>query len=386
MSNKSIILLLFFSILLFVQNEDYKSFTSKLNLNLEEVHVTTEDRYVNTIWILTSNDPLNRNGKSIILQHGLLDGAFSFLILEKDSLAKKLCDEGYIVYLPYIRGTQFSRSHLDYDSSLNSNYWDFSFDQMAQYDLPAVINYVKQRDGVEKVYYIGHSQGTLIFFLAYMNNPEFLEKNIQKFVALGTVPNVNNAPHFLIKLFQKSRILNLIPVKNFLTFPIEIGQIFVPFCTSKAKVLCNTILSVAFGGLEDTGRIDYERLAKNIYLYEPGGTSLQNMKHWIQIYTAKKVQKYDYGSRSENKKHYGTNSPPVYDLNQMKKYSIPSLMTISDADPFANPQDTLECIDNIEDKNVVELLSLTNYNHIDYFWADSAIDEVFPKVLNFINE
>jgi len=110
------------------------------------------------------------------------------------------------------------------------------------------------------------------------------------------------------------------------------------------------------------------------------------MKHWIQIYTAKKVQKYDYGSRSENKKHYGTNSPPVYDLNQMKKYSIPSLMTISDADPFANPQDTLEFIDNIEDKNVVELLSLTNYNHIDYFWADSAIDEVFPKVLNFINE
>ena len=386
MNNKSIILLLFFSILLFVQNEDYKSFTAKLNLNLEEVQVTTEDRYINTIWILTSNDPLNRNGKSIILQHGLLDGAFTWLILEKDSLAKKLCDEGYIVYLPYIRGTQFSRSHLDYDSSLNSNYWDFSFDQMAQYDLPAIINYIKQRDRVEKVYYIGHSQGSLIFFLAYMNNPEFLENNIKKFVALGTIPNVNNAPHFLIKLFQKSRILNLIPVKNFLTFPIEIGQILVPFCTSKAKALCNTILSVAFSGLEDTRRIDYERLAKNIYLYEPGGTSLQNMKHWIQIYTAKKVQKYDYGSRSENKKHYGTNSPPVYDLNQMKKYSIPSLMTISDADPFANPQDTLEFIDNIEDKNVVELLSLTNYNHIDYFWADSAIEEVFPKVLNFIRE
>ena len=161
-------------------------------------------------------------------------------------MAKKLCEEGYVVYLPYIRGTQFSRSHLDYDSSLNSEYWDFSFDQMAKYDLPTVINYVKERDKVEKVYYIGHSQGTLIFFLVYINNTEFKEKNIKKFVALGTVPNVNNAPHFLIKLFEKSNILDLIPVKNFLTFPKEIGQILVPFFISKSKFLCNIILSVCF--------------------------------------------------------------------------------------------------------------------------------------------
>ena len=384
MTNKIFCLLLFFSILLFIHSEDYKSYTSKLNLDLEEVQVVTEDRYINTVWVLTSKNQSNRNGKSVILQHGLLDGGFSWLILEQDSLAKKLCDEGYTVYLPYIRGTQFSRSHLDYDSTLNSDYWDFSFDEMAKYDLPAVVNLVKKRDNVEKVYYIGHSQGTLIYFLAYMNNPQFLEKNIKKFVALGTVPNVNNAPHFLIKLFEKSNILDLVPVKNFLTFPKEMGQVLVPFCTSKAKVLCNKILSICFGGLKDTGRVNYDRLGKNIFLYEPGGTSLRNMKHWIQIYKAKKVQKYDYGSLVENLIHYGKIVPPAYDLKQMKKYSIPSLMTISDSDPFAEPQDTLDFIDNIENKNIVEVLSLTNYNHIDYFWADSAVQEIFPKVLNFI--
>ena len=383
MANR-IFFLTLFSLILLVKNEDYKSFISNLNLNLEEVEVITEDRYINTIWILTSKDPLNRNGESLVLQHGLLDGAFTWLILGQDSLAKKLCEEGYIVYLPYIRGTQFSLSHLDYDSGLNSDYWEFSFDEIAQYDLPTVINYIKQRDKVEKVTYIGHSQGTLIYFLAYMNNPEFLEKNIKKFVALGTVPNVNNAPHFLIKLFEKSGILNLIPVKNFLTFPKEVGEVFVPLCTSKARSLCHKILSVCFGGLEDTGRIDYERLGKNIFMYEPGGTSLRNMKHWIQIYKAKRAQKYDYGTKVKNLLHYGSISPPAYDLNQMKKYSIPSLMTTSDADPFANPQDTLEFINNIENKNIVQILSLTNYNHIDYFWADSAIEEIFPKVIDFI--
>ena len=382
MTNRFFFLALF-SLLLLVKNEDYKSYITNLNLNFEEVEIITEDRYINTIWILTSKDRLNRNGESLVLQHGLLDGAFTWLILGQDSLAKKLCEEGYIVYLPYVRGTQFSRSHLDYDSSLNSEYWEFSFDEIAQYDLPAVINYIKERDKVEKVTYIGHSQGTLIYFLSYMNNPEFLEKNIKKYVALGTVPNVNNATHFLIKLFEKSGILNLIPIQNFLTFPKEIGKIFVPFCTSKARGLCNKILSVCFGGLEDTGRIDYERLGKTIFMYEPGGTSLRNMKHWIQIYKAKRLQKYDYGEL-KNLIHYGSVNPPVYDLNQMKKYSIPSLMTISDADPFANPQDTIEFIDNIENKNIVQILSLSNYNHIDYFWADSAIEEIFPKVIDFI--
>ena len=378
-------LLLLSSLFISVFNEDYKSYISNLGLDLEEETVTTEDRYVNIMWRLTSKDPNNRNGKSVIMQHGLLDGAFTFLILAEDSLPKKLCDEGYVVYLPYIRGTQFSRSHLDYDSGLTSKYWDFSFDHMAAYDVPANINFVKNRDGVEKVYYIGHSQGSLTFFLAYMNNPEFMEKNIAKFIALGTVPNVNNAPHFLIKLFDKSKILNLIPVKNFLTLPKEVGQVFVPLCTSKAKFLCNSILSLAFSGTHETGRIDYDRLGKNIYLYEPGGTSLQNMKHWIQIYKAKRAQKYDYGL-VENLKHYGQTTPPVYDLKKMKGYSIPSLMTISDADPFANPQDTLDFVDNIENKKVVNILSLTNYNHIDYFWADSAVQEIFPKVMDFLDE
>ena len=386
MRNNTLILLLLSYLLSFINTEDYKSFISNLNLDLEEVTVVTKDRYVNSIWILASNDPSNRNGKSVILQHGLLDGSWTWLILGQDSLAKKLCDEGYRVYLPYVRGTQFSRSHLDYDSSLNSDYWNFSFDQIAEYDIPANINYVKNRDGVDKVYYMGHSQGTLTFFLAYMNNPEFMENNIAKFIALGTVPNVNNAPHFLIKLVEKSKILDLIPVKNMLTFPKELGQILVPFCTSKAKVLCHTILSLSFSGTHETGRTDYDKLGKNIFLYEPGGTSIQNLKHWIQIYKAKRVQKYDYGSIIENMKHYGQINPPVYDLKQMRGYSIPSIITISDSDPFANPQDTLDFIDNIENKNIVNVMSLTNYNHIDYFWSESAAQEIFPKVINFLAE
>ena len=74
MINKIILLLL----LLCYNAEDYKSFISKLNLKLEEATIVTEDRYINNIWILGSSDPSNRNGKSVILQHGLLDGHLLF--------------------------------------------------------------------------------------------------------------------------------------------------------------------------------------------------------------------------------------------------------------------------------------------------------------------
>ena len=385
MINKKLVFIIINVLLSFVKSEDYKSFISKLNLNLEEIQVVTEDRYVNTIWALTSKDEFNRNGKSIIVQHGLLDTAFTWLILEDKSIAKLLCDEGYKVYLPNMRGNQFSKSHYDYDSSLNSKYWEFSFDEMAQYDLPSIVNLIKKRDGVEKIDYMGHSQGTLIFFLAYMNNPDFMEKNINKFIAVGTVPNINNAEHFLLDLAVKSNIAKLIPVKNFLNFPKELGQVLVPFCSGKAKNLCHTIMRICFGGFEDTGRVDYEKLGKNIFMHMPGGTSLQNMKHWLQLFDTKKTAKYDFGS-IDNIIHYGSIYPPTYDLSRMRNYKIKSLIAVSDSDPFCNPLDTLEFLLKIDDQSVIEILSLKYYNHIDYLWADSSYEDIYTKVLDFLGQ
>ena len=63
MQNKIFLLLIIYLLFSSVKSEDYKSYIAKLNLNLEEIQVVTEDRYVNTIWALTSKDEFNRNGK-----------------------------------------------------------------------------------------------------------------------------------------------------------------------------------------------------------------------------------------------------------------------------------------------------------------------------------
>lgn len=37
-----------------------------------------------------------------------------------------------------------------------------SLDEMAKYDLPDTINFIVEKTGQERLYYVGHSQGTTI--------------------------------------------------------------------------------------------------------------------------------------------------------------------------------------------------------------------------------
>jgi len=80
-------------------------------------------------------------------------------------LPKILSDSGYDVWMTNNRGNAISFEHEQSDiySAFNpfSEYWDFSFDEMAKYDVKANINYILRVTKKQKLSWIGHSQGTL---------------------------------------------------------------------------------------------------------------------------------------------------------------------------------------------------------------------------------
>ena len=65
----------------------------------------------------------------------------------------------------------------------------FSWDEMAKYDVPGMINYILNVTGNTQLYYAGHSQGTIMAFSAFSQDKD-LGKKVKIFFALGPVTTV----------------------------------------------------------------------------------------------------------------------------------------------------------------------------------------------------
>jgi len=124
--------------------------------------VETEDGYILGLQRVRSNNTVF-GSPVVFLQHGVLANSESFLLMGKDSLAFKLADLGFDVWLGNSRGNVYSRRHvtLNPDSEEDhKKFFDFSFYEMGKYDLPAEFDYVLNVTRREKLTYIAHSQGT----------------------------------------------------------------------------------------------------------------------------------------------------------------------------------------------------------------------------------
>lgn len=133
----------------------------------------------------------------VLLQHGLfIDGVTWVLNSPDESLPFILVHNGFDVWLTNIRGTKYSREHR----SLGPNdmaYWDWSWDELASYDLPASVQYVYSHTG-QKMHYVGHSMGTLMVMAALSQNQ--LLNMLRSAALLSPIASMNHITSLPIKL------------------------------------------------------------------------------------------------------------------------------------------------------------------------------------------
>lgn len=134
----------------------------------------------------------NKKRPVVFLQHGILADSSTWCSSGSDrSLAFVLADEGYDVWMGNSRGNLYSRSHVSLNPDTDELYWRFSWQHMSEYDLPAMIDAILKVTRTQKLYYIGHSQGTLTAFTRLAEDPEFNDK-IHLMIGLGPVATLGN--------------------------------------------------------------------------------------------------------------------------------------------------------------------------------------------------
>ncbi|XP_034994244.1 lysosomal acid lipase/cholesteryl ester hydrolase-like [Zootoca vivipara] len=350
----------------------------------EEHDVTTDDGYILTVFRIPhgradSPDPSAGPRPVVFLQHGLLvDAANWFQNLPHNSLAFMLADAGYDVWLGNSRGNNWSRRHHIL-SPRSPKFWEFSFDQMAKYDLPAAIDYVLQKTGQEQLFYIGHSQGTTMAFIAFSTNPKLAAK-IKLYIALGPVATVKHArtPLAKLSLLHEVQIKAMFGMKEFLPKTFFGSSIAAEFCSRNLLApICGNLLFILCGFNEknlNLSRVD-------VYAAQaPSGTSVQNMIHWKQSVLSGKLQAYDYGL-FDNLARYNKVQPPEYNIRDM---NVTTIVWSGGNDWLSGPEDVDVLIPKI--KNLLYHKSIPEWNHLDFVYGLDAADRMYYKIIENLKE
>ncbi|XP_045883645.1 LOW QUALITY PROTEIN: lipase member J [Meles meles] len=314
----------------------------------------------------------------VYLQHGLFTSASSWISnLPNNSLGFILADAGYDVWMGNSRGTTWSRKHK-YLKTNSKEFWAFSFDEMAKYDLPASIDFIVKHTGQEEIFYIGHSQGTTIAFITFSTIPQIAER-IKIFFALAPVFSIKYSKSPLIKLAYKWRsvLKTFFGNKDFLpntSFKRFVGSKLCPL--KIIGKICRDILFMIYG--YDQENLNMSRM--DVYLsHNPAGTSVQNILHWSQVFHSSHLRAFDWGSPVLNLVHFNQSTSPFYDVKNM---NVSTATWNGGNDLLADPQDVKNLLSEIT--NHIYHKTISCYNHIDFLFSLDVYQQVYREIIDII--
>ncbi|NXG17899.1 LIPM Lipase, partial [Grallaria varia] len=348
----------------------------------EEYEVLTPDGYYVRLNRIPHGreKPRNRVARPVVfLQHGIFgEGSHWVENLANNSLGFILADSGYDVWLANSRGTTWSRRHRHL-SAAQEEFWDFSFHEMAMYDLPAMVDFVLQKAGQKQLYYIGYSQGCTIAFIAFSAMPELAQK-IKMFFALAPVVTAKHARSPTMKmsflLDKNLKMIQLLLGRTEASLRIRGLWRFMPQLCSLTLLHkpCANLLFLLGGYNEknlNTTRLD-------VYTsHYPDGTSVKNIIHWAQVVKTGEFKAFDYGS--ENLAVYQQDTPPFYRVEEML---VPTAVWSGGEDWAADWRDVRLLLPRIA--HLVTYIHIPDWNHWDFVWGLDAPGRLYSSILKLM--
>jgi len=97
--------------------------------------------------------------RPVVAQHGVVTNGRNMDLDERHSIARYLASRGFDVWVPSLRGVGPSDRP---DGATRRNDW--SFDDVAAHDVPAILGFVQARTGAAQVDWVGHSMGGMLLY------------------------------------------------------------------------------------------------------------------------------------------------------------------------------------------------------------------------------
>jgi pimeloyl-ACP methyl ester carboxylesterase len=369
--------------------------------------VTTPDGYILTLFRI--NKAPHQNQPPVLLQHGLLDSSYTWVNnFAHQSLGFILADQGLDVWAGNSRGNKYGRDHTTLNPDEDQAFWDFSWQDMAEFDLPTVVNYVIETTGFESLGYVGHSQGTTQMFAAGSSSSSypstssssstsssfsshhpsssndssgklFLDR-INLFVALAPVAYVSNLRSQLLRILAQKPLNNILDHSGLHEFlPDSSGlDVLAPELCAVSPAVCHLFIDQLCG---PSTSLNASRIA--VYVSEtPAGTSKKNIMHWAQAISSASFRKFDYDH--VNRAIYGKSNrggnpePPRYNLSN---FSIPTALFYGGNDYLSDADtDVQQIIKEASPGVIVHVQRIEEYAHLDFVWGVDAHLKIYPQV------
>ncbi|XP_073948856.1 lipase 3-like [Choristoneura fumiferana] len=351
----------------------------------EEHTVATDDGYILTLFRITKGVKCQDEKKRtpVLLMHGLLLNADCWLDAGPEAgLAYLLSDSCIDTWVGSVRGTHYSRNHINLNPDRDKEFWQFSVDEIGLFDIPALIDYVLNKTGVKQLNYIGFSQGAGTYFIMCSERPGYCDKSK---VVIALAPATR---HFYTKSILFRGVPQLIMHKKELLEALGVWEIFArglplyAFLSNACQYVqafdfCESVL--ALFDAPHPGSIaskTYPSLFKHIL----AGTSTQNIARYGQSVMSKKFIKFNFNS-SKNRRLYGGSHPPEYNLSAV---SVPVVVIYGENDGIVDERDVKWMIGKLP--NVEKTIAVNDrlWNHLDMVFSQYTNIMVFSSIIKYL--
>ncbi|KAJ8976422.1 hypothetical protein NQ317_004082 [Molorchus minor] len=374
-----------------IENILLQSLVEGFGYPFENHEVISDSGYILSIHRIPSGIKRRQSNKRPIkkrvalFQHGLLSASDMWLFRgPKYDLPYTLADAGYDVWLSNMRGNIYSRAHKTLNPDRDPEYWDFSLQEVAYYDFPAVLDYILNLTRQENLYFIGHSIGSSVGMMFCSLRPEYNSKVKLHLALAPLVTHTITLAHKLLlapvmPLMQvaiTSRIYNVLPRRRHFSNLIEI------LCNDgmPTQSLCLSIMFLLMGQ-------DYEQFntttIPEAFSYFPSGTSVYLAQQTWQFFSTGDFAALDYENELINLHKYNKTTPPIYNLSMV---THPISLHYGEGDLIVTRKD----MDSIHKKlpNPVGIFPVPfkNFNHLDFIWANDVKKLVYDRLVMIMDK